>query len=44
MNKLIYTSPEMEIVEFNEEDIMTASTNQFDDEGLLDKDATSWWD
>ncbi len=43
MNKLIYTSPEMEIVEFNEEDIMTASTNQWDDEGILDKEATSWF-
>lgn len=43
MNKLIYIQPEIEIVEFSEEDIMTASTNQWDDEGLLDKEATSWW-
>ena len=43
MNKFTYTTPEIEIVKFNEEDIMTASTNQFDDEGILDKEATSWW-
>ena len=43
MNKLIYTSPEIEIVEFNEENIMTASTNEWNNEGLLDKDATEWF-
>ena len=44
MNKLTYTKPEIEIVEFNAEDIMTASTNQYDDEGILDKEATKWWE
>ena len=43
MNKFIYTSPVIEIVEFNEEDIMTASTNQWDNEGLFDKEATEWF-
>ena len=45
MNKFNYTKPEIEIVKFNEEDIMTGSTNSWDDEGILDDDnATSWFD
>lgn len=44
MEKLIYTNPEIEIVKFNEDDIMTASTNRYDDENILDGDATNWWD
>lgn len=34
MNK-IYTNPEIEIVLFEDEDIMTASTNSFDPENIL---------
>ena len=46
MNKLIYTQPEIEIVEFSEEDIMTASTNSFGDSilnGDPDHDASDWF-
>lgn len=43
MNK-IYTNPEIEIVLFEEEDIMTASTNEYDPDKILDGEATSWWD
>lgn len=45
MKKMIYTSPEIEIVEFSEEDILTASTNSWDDEGILgdDKNVTDWF-
>ena len=34
----IYTQPELEIVLFEEEDIMTASTSEFNPE-IFDKDA-----
>lgn len=45
MKKLIYSCPEIEIVKFNEEDILTDSTpNVFDPENILDGEATSWWD
>ena len=47
MNKLIYIQPEIEIVEFNEEDIITASTNSFGDSSILegdpDHDASGWF-
>lgn len=43
MNK-IYTNPEIEIVLFEEEDIMTASTTEsFDPENILGGKADSWW-
>ena len=44
MNKT-YTQPEIEIVLFEEEDIMTAS-NIFDPDGILgdDKPSDSWFD
>lgn len=43
MKKEIYTKPEIEIVEFSLEDIMTASS--FDPFGVLDDNAdnSSWW-
>ena len=46
MEKLVYTSPEIEIIEFSEEDIMTASTASWDDDGLFgeDKNVTKWFD
>ena len=43
MNK-IYTQPEIEIVLFETEDIMTQSTNSFDPENILGGSADSWWD
>lgn len=44
MNK-IYTQPEIEIVLFKEEDIMTASGNStFDPEDILGGNADKWWD
>ena len=44
MNKLVYTNPELEIIRFDEEDIMTASTTIYDKEGILGENATdSWW-
>ena len=42
MNKT-YTHPEIEIVLFEEEDIMTASTNSFDPENILGGNADKWW-
>ena len=44
MEKLIYTSPVIEIVNFNEDDIMTASTTQFDPENIFGEESNSWWD
>lgn len=42
MNK-IYINPEIEIVLFEEEDIMTQSTNEsFDPEGILGGNADKW--
>lgn len=43
MNK-IYIQPEIEIVLFEEEDIMTASGTTFDPEDILGGTADSWWD
>lgn len=44
MNK-IYTNPEIEIVLFEEEDIMTASTTgKYDPENILGGEATNWWE
>ena len=43
MEKLIYTSPLIEIVEFNNDDITTASTNQYDPENISGGEATNWW-
>lgn len=44
MNK-IYTQPEIEMVLFEEEDIMAASGNStFDPEDILGGNADKWWD
>lgn len=44
MNK-IYTNPEIEIVLFEEEDIMTDSTTEtFDPEHILGGNADKWWE
>ena len=44
MNK-IYTQPEIEIVLFESEDILTDSNpTTFDPENILDGNADSWWD
>lgn len=45
MKKLVYTNPDIEIVRFDEDDIMTASTTIYDKEGILDGEPTDkWWD
>ena len=42
MNNNIYTKPEIEIVLFEEEDIMTASV-VYGDQSLFDDEKTDFW-